>query len=70
MANDLTTLEVKAAFQTEYDSKPTTGTKAAFTKRLRAMEVPAELMPSPAKKATTSSADDLVIAALLARLKG
>ena len=69
MANDLTSQQVKAAFQAEYDSKPTSGTKAAFTKRLQAMEVPAELMPSPAKK-TTTSADDSVIAAILARLKG
>ena len=67
-----TPAEIKAGFQRVYDSftKQQSGSRAAFTKRLQAMNVPAELMPVKAGKSGTASEYDSMILEALASLKG
>jgi hypothetical protein len=65
----LTAAQLKAQFQAIWDSKPTSGQRAAFTKRLEAMGVPQDQMPLATKK-PIGHADDAIILALLAQFKG
>ena len=65
----LTAAQLKAQFQAIWDSKPTPGLRAAFTKRLEAMGVPQDQMPLATKK-PMGHADDSIILALLAQFKG